>query len=218
MLPRNVLTKKAEDRGNELGQAMRASMASSDLALLGFDVLKCAFSVVTGPVPAPSMRTQVLESQDASRSVRVFLSFATSDAPLVEAFRDHIAEQHPDIELLDHAVKNRYEQDWKRECARKIGRSDLLICLVGPATHRSQAVAWEIHHGLSLGKRVVAVNLTSEDVRVPEVLARNAIEPQHGIALLSLATPNRGQAVRVPGGTGWRGKRVRDGRRAGCQL
>ena len=48
---------------------------------------------------------------------------------------------------------------------------------MGASTHLSQAVAWEIDRGLSLGKRVVAVNLTRRAVPVPEVLTRNAIEP-----------------------------------------
>ena len=100
----------------------------------------------------------------------MFLSFATRDAPLVEAFRDHIGRRHPEIELLDHAVKNNYEKDWKRGCARKIDQSELLICLVGATTHQSQAVAWEVDHGLSLGKRIVAVNLAADGVRIPEVL------------------------------------------------
>ena len=124
--------------------------------------------------------------------MRVFLSFATQDAPLVEAFRKRIGQQHPGIELLDHAIKHSYEEDWKRECARKIDRSELLICLIGPTTHRSRAVAWEIDRGLSRGKRIVAVNLSAHGVKVPEVLARNAIEPQQSvdnIAFLSATAP-----------------------------
>ena len=134
------------------------------------------------------MRAQIFEPNAASRPVRAFLSFTTEDKPLVEAFRIRIGLQHPDLELLDHAVKDSYEDDWQRECARKIDHSAVLICLVGATTHRSQAVAWEIDHGLSLGKRVVAVNLTPDRVRVPEVLTRNAIEPQYSTAggILSL--------------------------------
>ena len=135
------------------------------------------------------MQAQIFERNTASRPVRAFLSFTTEDKPLAEAFRIRIGLQHPDLELLDHAVKDSYEDDWKRECARKIDQSAVLICLVGATTYRSQAVAWEIDHGLSLGKRVVAVNLTPDRVRVPEVLTRNAIEPQCSPAggILSLA-------------------------------
>lgn len=138
------------------------------------------------------MQAQVVESSTASRPVRAFLSYATADKPLVEAFRNRIARQHPDVELVDHAVKDTYEEDWKRGCATKIDGSELLICLVGATTHRSQAVTWEINRGLSLGKRIVAVELSADGVRVPKVLARHAIEPREsitGIVLSSAAAP-----------------------------
>ena len=135
------------------------------------------------------MQAEALESNAASRSVRAFLCFATEDKPLVEAFRNRIGLQHPDLKLLDHAVNDSYEEDWKRECARKIDQSTVLICLVGATTHQSQAVAWEIDRGLSLGKRVVAVSLTPDGVPVPEILARNAIEPQRSIGSIVLSSP-----------------------------
>ena len=133
------------------------------------------------------MQAQALESNAACGSVRAFLSFATEDKPLVEEFRNWIGLHHSDLELLDHAVNDSYKEDWKRECARKIDQSTMLICLVGATTHQSQAVTWEIDHGLSLGKRVIAVKLTSETVPVPEILVRNAIEPHYGIASVVLS-------------------------------
>ena len=132
------------------------------------------------------MQAKLPQSNVVSRRLRAFLSFTTQDKPLVEAFRVRFGLHHPQVELLDHAVTDSYEEDWKRECARKIGQSAMLICLVGAKTHRSKAVAWEIGHGLSLGKRIVAVNLTATGVRVPEVLVRNAIKPQQRIAEMVL--------------------------------
>ena len=135
------------------------------------------------------MQTRALEPDTACPPPSAFLSFATEDKPLVDALRIRLRQQHPGLELLDHAVKDGYEEDWRRECARKIDRATLLICLVGLTTHRSQAVAWEVDHGLSLGKHVVAVNLTAHVVTVPEVLARNAIEPQHSATKIILPPP-----------------------------
>lgn len=133
------------------------------------------------------MQAQVSESGTAPRHVTAFLSFATADRPLVDAFRSRIGRQHPGVELLDHAVKDSYEEGWKRACATKIDRSEVLICLVGATTHRSQAVAWEIHRGLSLGKRIVAVTLGTDGVRVPEILTRHAIHPRESIAGLDFS-------------------------------
>lgn len=128
------------------------------------------------------MQAQVLESSTGLRPLRAFLSFTTADKPLVEAFRDRLGQQHPDVELLDHGVEGGYEEDWKLACAMKIDRSEMLICLIGATTHRSEAVTWEINRGLSLGKRIVAFKLNADGVRVPEVLLRHAIEPRESIA------------------------------------
>ena len=117
------------------------------------------------------------ESKAPSPLLCAFLSFATKDKVLVDGFRNEIEQQQPNIELLDHAADENYEADWKHDCARKIHRSAVLICLVGASTHESEAVSWEIGRGLELGKRVVAVNLTRRPVRMPAILAQNAIEP-----------------------------------------
>ena len=117
------------------------------------------------------------EPEALSPPLCAFLSFATRDKVLVDGFRNEIEQQQPNIELLDHAADENYEAHWKHDCARKIHRSALLICLVGASTHKSEAVSWEVGRGLELGKRVVAVNLTRRPVRMPAILAQNAIEP-----------------------------------------
>ena len=117
------------------------------------------------------------DSIPTSPRLRAFLSFATEDKVLADAFRSQIQLHNADIELLDHAVAGDFERDWKQECARKIDQSTVLICLVGASTHESEAVSWEIGRSLALGKRVVAVSLLHRPVRVPEILTRNAIEP-----------------------------------------
>ena len=123
------------------------------------------------------MEPHASKSKAPSPPLCAFLSFATKDKVLVDEFRNEIELQQPNIELLDHAADENYEADWKHDCARKIHQSAVLICLVGASTHGSEAVAWEIGHGLALGRRVVAVNLTRRPIRMPAILAQNAIEP-----------------------------------------
>ena len=108
------------------------------------------------------MQAPLPVSKPLHRPLRAFLSSATEDQRLVDAFSSRMERQHPDLEILDHAVRDHYEENWRQECARKIARSDMLICFVGATTHRSDAVAWEVQCGLSLGKRIITVNL-SED-------------------------------------------------------
>ena len=113
----------------------------------------------------------------SSPPLRAFLSYASRDAALVDAFRNRIRSHHPDVELLDHAVSDHYDEHWQDECDRKIHESAVLLCLLGETTYGSAAVTWEIGRGLALGKRVVAVYLTDGTLQVPEILERNAIEP-----------------------------------------
>ena len=123
------------------------------------------------------MEAQELISELSSSTIRAFLSFVTKDKPLVDEFRRKLESRYTNLVLLDHAVQDRYDKNWKIGCAEKIDKSELLICLIGTTTHRSRPVAWEIDRGLSHGKRVVALNLVDHQVLLPDVLVRNSITP-----------------------------------------
>jgi len=115
---------------------------------------------------------------DCGYDRRAFVSFATDDAEIASNFRRLIERQHPHLELVDHAARDDYQPNWKAHCERKIKDAAVLICLLGPSTHKSAPVAWEIDRALALGKQVIAVNLTEGAVRVPEILCRHSIEPR----------------------------------------
>ena len=95
--------------------------------MLAFDVHLTACQCRHSPNPTPTMQPRLLGSGTPPRSLCAFLSFATKDAALVEVFRNRIGKQYPGVELLDHAVKDGYEEDWQEECARKIDRAEWLI-------------------------------------------------------------------------------------------
>ena len=124
-----------------------------------------------------SMKSEFLIVNKKSEPLRAFLSFVTKDKLLVDDFKPKLASRYTNLALVDHSVQVRYDKNWKLECAEKIDQSAFLICLVGITTHRSKPVAWEIDHGLSLGKRVLAFKLVDHKVRMPAVLVRNSITP-----------------------------------------
>ncbi|MCY3858311.1 MAG: TIR domain-containing protein [Gammaproteobacteria bacterium] len=128
---------------------------------------------------------QDLVSELSSSTIKVFLSFVNKDKPLVDEFRRELASQYTNLVLLDHAVRDTYDKNWKLDCAAKIDASALLICLIGTTTHRSKPVAWEIDRGLSHGKRVLAFNLVDKQVRLPDVLIRNSITPMSHNAIFA---------------------------------
>ena len=103
-------------------------------------------NTVRGSVPDISSMVALVaqhtsESRAPSQPLCAFLSFATKDKVLVDGIRNELELQQPSIELLDHAAQENYEADWKHDCARKIHRSAVLICLVGTSTHESEAWA-----------------------------------------------------------------------------
>ena len=115
-------------------------------------------------------------AKGSERKMRAFLSFATEDAGTADEFRRLVQLQHPHVELVDHAVGDNYEPNWKAQCEQKIRSAAILVCLLGPSTYRSAPVAWEIDRALALGKRVIAVNPTGGALQLPEVLSRHSIE------------------------------------------
>lgn len=107
----------------------------------------------------------------------VFLSFAIEDKALVDLFRAQAKNKHLPLSFRDHSIKEPFESAWKTKCEEKIRRCSVTICLVGPATFKSDAVNWEIRKSVELGKDVIAIYLTSERPILPEALREYSAKP-----------------------------------------
>ena len=107
--------------------------------------------------------------------IRGFLSFTDTDKTLAHSFKRDLERAFPNLEILDHPVKEKYEKDWKSHCEKKISKSSFLICLIGNRTRNSAAVKWEIGKGLALGKFIIAINMTENSSSMPEFLKRNSV-------------------------------------------
>ena len=107
----------------------------------------------------------------------VFLSFAIEDKPLVELFRGQARNRHSALTFRDYSIKEPLDGVWKRHAERLIRASTATLCLLGPATWRSEPVNWEIRRSVQLGKRILAVNLRTGAVRIPAALAEIDVRP-----------------------------------------
>lgn len=116
----------------------------------------------------------------AGEEASAFLSFSMRDKVLVASFKAAITRRLPSLILLEHPVRDLYDESWQSHCGKKIDRSTMIICLIGESTYLSKAVAWEISRGVSLGKPVIAVDLIDDSPPLPEVLKKNSIAPIHG--------------------------------------
>lgn len=113
---------------------------------------------------------------------KVFLSFRGEDLDLVNLFRGQAKNENSDLDFLDYSLRapfNSENADYIRRGIReRIKQSSVSVILVGPNTHKSKWVDWEIRESLKLGKGVVAVRLKDDQsIKTPKALVENGIKP-----------------------------------------
>lgn len=62
----------------------------------------------------------------------------------------------------------------KRAISAKINNATYFLCIVGPKTHKSSWVAWEIDKAVELKKKIVAVKINSTNTSPSELLGVGA--------------------------------------------
>jgi hypothetical protein len=111
----------------------------------------------------------------------VFLSFVEEDLELVKLFRGQARNKNSALAFDDYSVKVAYNSTdagyIRARITEKIGSSSVLLCLVGPHTHKSEWVEWEIETAAELGKKVIGVGLNrGADDPLPAALGRAGAE------------------------------------------
>jgi len=105
---------------------------------------------------------------------RVFISFHVDDEAQVELLRQQAKDDRFDIEFVDYSVKEPFDNKWKTRCAERIKQSSIFVCMIGPETHKREAVLWEINKAHELGKKVIGVRIyRDKNHKIPEPLVRN---------------------------------------------
>lgn len=132
---------------------------------------------VRGPRPSYAKRrygTSTLTSSNSEGRKCVFISFHMQDEPQVKLLRSQAKDPRFNIEFIDYSVKEPFDDKWKTRCTERIKRSSVFICMIGPETHKREAVKWEINKAHELGKKVIGVRIyRNENHKVPEPLVRN---------------------------------------------
>ncbi len=112
--------------------------------------------------------------EDTRASRRVFISFHVEDEAQVELLRQQAKDERYDIEFTDYSVKEPFDDKWKTRAAERIKRSSVFICMIGPETHKREAVIWEINKAYELGKRVIGVRIYKDtNHKIPQPLLDN---------------------------------------------
>lgn len=95
----------------------------------------------------------------------VFLSFVEEDLTMVNLFRGQARNKNSNLSFDDYSVKVPYNSEnaayIRSKIAEKIRFASVTICLIGPQTHSSAWVKWEIEKSVELGNKILGVKLYS---------------------------------------------------------
>jgi len=123
-----------------------------------------------------SIMSKNLESyiREGATNKRVFISFHVDDESQVELLRHQAKDERFDIEFIDYSIKEPFDEKWKTQCTERIKQSSIFIVMIGPETHKREAVLWEINKAYELGKKVIGVRIyRDKNHRVPQPLIDN---------------------------------------------
>jgi len=107
---------------------------------------------------------------------RAFISFEMED----KWARDFLVRQARNkdnaIQFTDYSVQNPWDNSWKTQCKVRIAQTRGTIVLIGPTTHRSDAVLWEIAETARQGHRLFGIQAYRDHTyTLPAGLAPGAV-------------------------------------------
>ena len=89
----------------------------------------------------------------------VFISFHIDDENAVNLLRHQSKDNEFGIHFRDYSVKEPFDSAWKTRCKERISQTSATFVMIGPETHRREAVEWEIRESLRQGKKVIGVRI-----------------------------------------------------------
>ncbi len=103
--------------------------------------------------------TNEIREENMSRKKRVFVSFDyDNDRRLKDFVIGQARLSDSPFEIIDHSLKEAApEQNWETKAHSAIARSDIVLVMVGPNTHKAQGVLKEVQMARDLDKQIVQV-------------------------------------------------------------
>lgn len=103
--------------------------------------------------------TNPMEKRSMTGKTRVFVSFDfDNDKKLKEFIIGQSKLPSSPFSVIDHSLKEAApEHNWKAKARTAIKRSDIVLVMVGPQTHRAPGVLAEVAMAREEGKRIVQV-------------------------------------------------------------
>lgn len=106
--------------------------------------------------------------------INVFVSHYHEDEENIQKLKDLLGEDYSirNYSVTSDKYNNAENEDYIKSLLRPlINDASVLICLIGPNTHDSEWVNWEIEQAFKQGKRIIGVYIWSaKDSDIPPVL------------------------------------------------
>jgi hypothetical protein len=109
---------------------------------------------------------------------RAFISFEMEDRWARDFLVRHAHDNRNDIDFVDFSVQDPFDSGWKTKAKERIGQTTGTIVLIGPTTHRSEAVLWEVAETVRQGHLMFGVQTRREATYpIPQGLSRADVIP-----------------------------------------
>ena len=107
---------------------------------------------------------------------RAFISFEMEDRWARDFLVQQAKDKRNDIEFYDYSVKDPFDSKWKAECTKRIAMTKGTIVLIGPTTHLSEAVVWEIAETVRQAHYIFGIQINRDKTHViPSGLPSNNV-------------------------------------------
>lgn len=105
------------------------------------------------------MVCQVSRTKEEEVKTPIFVSFDFDNDRLLKEFIIQQAKREDSpFDVIDHSLKEAApERDWETKAYQAIGRSKVVLVMVGPQTYRAPGVLKEIRMARNQGKKVVQI-------------------------------------------------------------
>lgn len=114
-----------------------------------------------------------------TKKKKVFISFAIEDKKYRDFLVSQAKNERSPFEFIDMSVKEPWpDQQWKRECRKRIMQCDCMIVLLSRNTWHSAGLRWEVKCGREERIKVIGMHIKKDDKGAipPELAGKRIIE------------------------------------------
>lgn len=107
----------------------------------------------------------------------VFFAHRSRDRQKVLELQAELKTLLPDLGYEDLSSQVPSSVDWKEVAGKLIDGADAVICVVGPDTHESEPVTWEIARAVN-AKRPLFISVLDKDHILPTIISERSLPHQ----------------------------------------